>query len=118
MPPLTALYHRDLGIPANLARPAAGLALAYTHHALFAAEQDGLPRGYLPAALPSVFDLIEVATFAGKPTTWVVRFRLPDFSDWDIVLAVRWDGTVRTVWFNRSDDQHETLDRSRYRKPQ
>ena len=111
---LTTLYHRDVGIPANLARPVAGLTLSYTGHALAAAAQDGLPRGYLPATLPSVFDTIELEALGGQAVKWVVRFPLEDFSGWDIVLAVRFDGVVRTVWFNRSDDLHATLDRSRY----
>ena len=111
---LTTLYHRDIGIPATLARPMAGLTLCYSGHALAEAAKDGLPRGYLPAAVPAVFDLIEVEALGGQAVKWVIRFGLADFSGWDIVLAVQYDGLVRTVWFNRSDDTHRTLDRSRY----
>lgn len=111
---LTRLYHRDIGIPSSLPQPAPGTRLGYTNHAIAAAAQDGLPRGYLPATLPTVFDLIEVEALGDRPVKWVVRFPLSDFNGWNIVLAVSWDGVVRTVWFNRSDDTHKTLDHSRY----
>ena len=110
---MTRCYHADLGIPDDIADPVAGVALTYTLHAHTAAVQD---RVRLPAALP-LYTLVEVeATRDNAPLKWVVRCALDTTRD--LVLAITSTYLVKTVWVNDCRDDHATLDRTRYDRPE
>lgn len=111
---LTRLYHADLGIPDDIPGPEGGAALRYTVHAVRAAAHEHVET-MLPATLPLTFQLVEVETLGGLPVKWVVRTRLD--RDRDLVLVINHNYTVRTVWVNKVDDQHATLDTTRYTQP-
>ena len=112
-------YHRDLGFPDDVVGPSREERLTYTAHARYAARQDRVPLDSLPEWLPDVFDLIEVEIEGGIERKWVVRFTSeyqPERRR-DYVLVVTADYLVKTMWVNHTDDQHGTLDRSKYDRP-
>lgn len=109
------LFHKDIGIPAHVAGPRAGLRLNYSSHAKRAALDDGITRA--PAVLPATVTVIEVEVVAGRVTKWVVRFPDANAPGKDLVMAVQPDGLVRTVWHNSSTDTHKTLKRWLYTQP-
>lgn len=66
----------------------------------------------LPRTLPGDFQVIEVSMNGRRVTKWVVRF--PASIEWDLVMAILPDGTVKTAWPNAKNDLHNTLDKSKY----
>jgi predicted dinucleotide-utilizing enzyme len=60
--------------------------------------------------------LVEVEATDGKVTKWVVRFPLN--TSLDMVLAMTGDYIVKTVWVNRTNDPHATLDVHQYDRPE
>lgn len=106
-------YHADLGIPSDAPEPIVGHCLTYSVHAHGAAVQDRVQH-QLPCALPT-FDLVEVELLGqvgNEPVKWVVRCRLD--SERELVLVITSEYMVKTVWVNRADDTHATLDRTKY----
>lgn len=111
------LYHVDIGFPADLKLPRGQLALEYSFHARRAAETDRIsPYCSLPGLLDLSAGIVEVEVKHGKLIKVVTR--QPYSEQVDIVLVVMLTtGRVKTVWFNRTNDKHRTLDRSRYAIP-
>lgn len=119
--PTPKTYHKDLGFPEGLVvTPPPGLWLFYTNHARRAAHDEGLKLADLPVRLPLGLDVIEVEVMGGYIQKWVLRdgaaqvFR---HGQYDIVLVVLLDGTVKTLWLNHYGDTHRTLQRERYTVP-
>lgn len=108
-------YHVDLGLPHMnpSALPTLGAALTYTMHAHQEARLDNVGH-LLPASLPS-YTLIEVEMLDCAPLKWVVRCGLDN--ERDVVLAITSDYIVKTVWVNRKNDTHRTLDTRKYNRP-
>jgi hypothetical protein len=110
----TKTYHRDIGIPARLRMPAPGLRFRYTKHAQAAAKDDRVVQ--LPACLPVGGTVVEVETLNGMTVLqWVVRF--PWVDGRDMVLVVKPDGGIPTLWMNSKEDTHVTLRRHHYARP-
>lgn len=114
------LYHADVYLPATVAQvPEHPVKLMYGPHARAAARVDRY--GDLSRCLPLYLDyatcqLVEVETDdRGRVLKRVVR--LPVGDGLDLVIAVGYDGFVRTVWGNRHDDIHRSLNRKRYVQP-
>jgi hypothetical protein len=109
------LYHVDVGFPSHLQMPVEGQKLWYSKHAINAATER-LVRNRLPDTLPEhrVIE-VEVGQWSRVAVKWVVRVHLDD--DDDLIMAITSDYHVKTVWVNRRDDNHRTLDRSRYVPP-
>lgn len=122
----TVYYHRDVyGFPADLRRPEPGHDVCYTKHALLAAADDGFKPHQLPPRLPAQFELVEARTFAGRVFAWVVRFPImrvvkgaAEPTGWDFVFTLGFNYDVVTVFVNKADDQHETLNTERYSMPE
>lgn len=91
-----------------------GAALTYTVHAHREACRDGVQH-CLPNSIPATFSLVEVETLEGKPFKWVVRFPLN--GQLDMVMALTSDYIVKTVWVNRRNDAHATLNVHKYDRP-
>ena len=119
-------YHKDIGFPEELmTAPPMGLWLCYTPHAKRAVREEGVMPADLPARLPGDLEVIEVEVQGGYIQKWVLR--IPNWktlvqwdntrADYDLVLAVLLDGTVKTVWLNAKGDTHRTLQRHRYTAP-
>jgi len=103
------LYHKDIYWPESAARPLGGLPLRYGGHATGRAQKLGVS---LPATLPERFELIEVELDQGEVQKWVTRF--PWTTNDDLVMVVKPNGFVKTVWLNHKDDKHCTLRCRRY----
>lgn len=113
-----ALYHKDLGWPRHMRNPRRLLRLRYTFHALRAAADDRYGPIRPPADLDTgKAELIEAEVAPNGNITKAV-WRLQWDADRDVVLVVLpFDGTVKTLWLNRADDTHSTLDEGRYERP-
>ena len=112
-------FHRDIYLPASLVAQVASVnysRLVYTRHALEAALEDGVRSHELPPSLVfSEWVLVHVETWHHRPSGVLLRRPLPATPSRHLVLAVSVpDCRVKTVWVNRADDNHRTLDRSRY----
>jgi hypothetical protein len=111
-------YHSDLGIPDYAKTNFGHMLLDYSQHALQAAQSDRYDNKInLPRALDtSKAQVIEVET-DGKKTTKVL-YRIPYSDEFDLMIAIMPDRRfVKTVWLNRTDDQHETLQDWKYDIP-
>jgi len=108
------LFHKDIGIPSDLARPKVDMPLRYSQHAKSEALKEGITT--MPFfQLPVAHTVIETEVLQGQVTKWVVRLPLDD--EWDVVLVVQPDGFVRTLWLNAHDDTHRTLKVWMYTRP-
>jgi hypothetical protein len=116
--PGTRLYHKAVFWPKGKLRALQGrsLPLSYGRHAL--AESTADRYGAIQAPASIVFDehaVIEMECNGKFPTKVVVR--LPYNGDCDLILVVQLGETeffVKTMWLNKRDDNHRTLDRSKY----
>jgi hypothetical protein len=109
------LYHSDVYMPPCLRTPVFEGPLTYTTHAKEAALDDRY--GVIP--LPKVFEaagaqLIEVETENGFPIKQLWRQKLDKEND--LILVITKEGRVKTVWLNRADDKHTTLQTGKYQK--
>jgi len=107
------LYHSDVYMP-KLKVSSKNIRLSYTQHAIFASQSDR----YNTIRLPEVINLsqgkiIELEVVNSKPHKLVVRLPYDAHCDICIVMLVA-ERIVKTVWLNRSNDTHRTLDRSKY----
>lgn len=117
-----ACYHRDVGFPPHFLPPLGTFRLKYRGHAIKAAREDRY--GDLSGLLPQTLDvakakLIEVETGPDGRAEKLV-YRTPATKLHDLVLVVLVDKSpweVKTVWANRRDDTHRTLDRTKYATP-
>lgn len=108
------LYHRDVYMPPIAAKMQFATLLRYSRHALNAANDDRYGKLDLPVSLDTrKADLIEAEVTGDKVTKAVYRMPLSDDLDLCVVVHPH-DGFVRTVWANRKEDVHHTLDRSKY----
>ena len=110
------LYHKDIGFPT--CQVPSAYDLHYSQHAQRQAQHKGiqpLPEGVLVG--PE--DLIELETRRNGPVNEPVKcvFRVPHTTTHDLIIVVKPDGFVKTVWLNAVDDLHDTLDASKYDRP-
>lgn len=121
----TKLYHKDLGFPNRVTNMLAGakkakfqFELDYSYHAKQSAETDRYGRINLPTHVDcGSAQPIEVETKDGQINKVVYRTAYNEKFDLVIVVVAN-DGFVRTVWLNRVDDIHNSLDESKYNKPE
>lgn len=120
------LYHILLGIPPRIRTKWGKLRLEYGSHAI----KESLSDRYGKIALPDELDtdsaqVIEVEDDRLGFTKKVV-YRVPHDDKNDLVIVIRpvvdivlniRTGFVKTVWLNRRDDNHKTLDEDKYDRP-
>lgn len=112
------LYHRSVYAPAPMFRSPGVVRLEVTHHARQAAKDDryGDLSKYLRHYLDfDATDIVEVEVTDGVITKRTVR--LPVTPDLVLVLVVSGEGRVITVWGNRRDDDHATLNTKKFVQP-
>ena len=107
------LYHKDIYLP-KVELPGIDVVLNYTYHALDAARNDRYGTIELPETINfGLVQLIELEVVDGKPFKAVIRQHHDSRND--LVIVVLLNGyRVKTVWLNRKNDRHRTLDRSKY----
>lgn len=107
-------FHKDIYMPEYVSRFARRgiLPLTYGHHAIKATRRHkGISVPVLPSIDTSKADVIEVEFIDGKYHKTLYRIAGIDV---DIILAVMYNGIVKTTWVNEKNDQHSTLDRNMY----
>lgn len=116
-PMSTQLWHSDIRLPAGFTAPRGRWPLNYSQHAIRASFSDHYGEiRILKSLTMSRFDVVEVETLDGEVVKLVIRGSYNE--DFDIVMAVMPTASntffVKTVWLNRKNDRHATLDRNRY----
>ena len=113
----SSLYHTEIGFPSNIELPKGIFNLTYSNHAKRASSDDRYGHMSLPTTLDiEEAKLIEIEIDNDEVIKGVYRTRYDDTLDLIIVLIPQ-KSFVKTVWFNRSDDKHSTLQHWRYSKP-
>ena len=111
------LYHTEIGFPSNIELPKGIFNLTYSNHAKRASSNDRYGQMTLPTTLDTEeAKLIEIEVENNEVIKSVHRTKYDDILDRIIVLIPQ-KSFVKTVWFNRSDDKHSTLQHWRYRRP-
>lgn len=109
------LYHKDLDNFPTLNVADKDVTPRYTLHAYDAAESDR----YGVIELPATINLSDATIFeieiGANETIEKICVRMDYTQDFDICMAIIPDGlVVKTVWLNRTDDIHRTLNARRY----
>lgn len=112
------LYHADIRLPDGFVTPTARVRLIWTHRADRARFDDRFAN-VIPKFdnIPlSAFKVIEVGVEADRVVKIVVRGHWTTDLDLVFVLipSTRTSWLVKTVWINRRNDVHKSLDRSKY----
>ena len=111
------LYHTEIGFPSNVELPKGIFNLTYSNHAKRASSNDRYGQMTLPTTLDTEeAKLIEIEVENNEVIKSVHRTKYDDILDLIIVLIPQ-KSFVKTVWFNRSDYKHSTLQHWRYRRP-
>ena len=111
------LYHKDIFMPAEMSRPIHEGPLHYGRHALQEAMSDRYGRVPLPTTFcPQTSVLIESEYDRERKEVVKQVWRIPVNGKRDAVLVIAAGGFVKTVWINMRNDNHKTLDKSRYVK--
>lgn len=112
------LYHSEIGLPEGFEKPMERIVINYGTHARKEAFQDRYGRVRLPKTLRLArMRVIEVGMIDGRVSKILFRGRLDDHRDLCIVLIPgidNWPWFCKTVWINLSNDNHRTLDTTRY----
>ena len=114
------LYHKDIYIPENIKEqlPDKPIKLVYSRHAEDARHNDRYGEVTKLSWLnPAEAEVIEVEVIGGKIIKVVYRLKMDDTLDQCVVVNVP-EGLVRTVWANRRNDNHKTLNKSKYERAQ
>ncbi|AXH49335.1 hypothetical protein HWB76_gp065 [Streptomyces phage Blueeyedbeauty] len=112
------LYHFEIGLPEGFQKPEQRVRINYGRHARKEAFQDRYGRIKLPSFVTlGRFQVIEVGMVGDKVSKILFRGRLDETRDLCIVLIPGVDNQpwfCKTVWVNKNNDKHKTLDTTRY----
>lgn len=110
------LYNKAVNLPAEVVAPLAHNypALRYSRHAQQACLNDRYGVIRPPMSLNvRAEQIVEVEVVGGRPVKSVVRVPYNEIND--IVLVIQADSFVRTVWINRKNDNHASLNKNNLR---
>jgi len=110
------LYHRDIGFPKSLKMKSVSCVLKYSNHALKQSHRHGSKIKLPKSVQINPEDIVELGMINRKPSKILIRksYSVKD----DLILVISTDNNVvRTVWLNDKNDQHNTLDMSKYTVP-
>jgi hypothetical protein len=112
------LYHFEIGLPNGFSAPQQRVRVSYGPHARKEAFEDRYGKIKLPNFITlRRFKVIEVGMTEGNVSKILFRGRLDETRDLCIVLIPGVDNKpwrCKTVWVNKNDDKHRTLDTTRY----
>lgn len=113
---MDGLYHFELGFPKGLKTKFGVVPVTYTRHAKQASMNDRYGRIDLPKTInTSKAKAIEVEIKKGAVTKIVYRTKYN--TECDLIMVMSRDCSIRTVWLNKREDKHTTLDESKYVRP-
>ena len=110
------IYHQSIGFPKNFCRPVGRAVLTLTHHV----REQSVERGIV---LPSHIDfrsvkIIEAGYDNGRLSHLLLRMSYNSEMDICIPVALKYGKFVaKTVWLCDVNDDHSTLDHSKYSQP-
>lgn len=111
------LYHRDAwGLPNLKIATLNGVILSYH------AQQQAIAKGIclktkdLSTFIPADWVLIELEVIGGIPVKIVARQPFDEVNDL-VIVVLRKEKLVKTIWTNAKTDKHSTLDKSPYSRP-
>lgn len=114
------LYHCEIGFPRGARTPVGTFALAYTQHAFKAALTDKYTDVIdLPDRLVTRYArVIEIGMEGAKVSKIVYRIAYDDTFDLCLAVVPGVPMVVKTVWLQKADDHHKTLNRGKYCVPE
>ena len=91
--------------------------LTPTQHAKRATQDDRYGEFVLPTELPKKYEIVELEQQNGRNTKYVIRYEFDE--KYDMCLVIRPNSrnktySIITTWLNCSEDNHTTLDTSKY----
>jgi len=111
------LYHAEIGIPTSVPVRFGKLNLRYSRHALQAANSDRYGLINLPEVLDTDKAKVIEVEVAADGLVEKVLYRVPHCGTCDLVIAViPYDSFVKTVWLNKKNDGHKTLNKANYNR--
>lgn len=109
------LWHSEIRLPTGFVAPTERVTLEWSIHADRARKDDRYAEIPKFKTIPlSVFSVIEVETTGSKVSKLVMRGHWTADLDVVFVLIPGPVYFVKTVWINKRNDVHKTLDRSKY----
>jgi hypothetical protein len=112
------IYHRNVWLPDKINKilPEYRVSPVYSIHAMDSAEHDPFEVIVLPCVLTLDKEhTVEVTTDEDKITQILYRFYYSEEFDLCVVILLP-SLMVKTVWLQLRDDDHSTLDLSKYEK--
>jgi len=90
--------------------------LEYTKHAVYATKSDRYGTIPILEMLPTDFEIFNITIDNYVPVKYGIRFNYNDQLDMVLIIVPCQNKyKVVTTWFNNKDDNHKTLDLSRYK---
>lgn len=110
------IYHKEIGFPSYFRAPVGKYATALSRHAQVREIEKGFT---IPTMIDlSDFEVIEIEMRNGAVQKMVVRGEYDEYDDIVLVVIPKSHGLfVKTAWLNRWNDNHRTLDVSKYARP-
>ena len=112
---MPVLYHHRLGFPKNIKIKYGTLRLTYTKHAVERAKESKYDKIVLPEKIDTdQAQAIEVEVGDdGMPQKILYRASYSALYEMCMAVVIP-SGIVKTIWLNRCDDNHNTLDVRKY----
>lgn len=113
------LYHYEIGFPQGFSGNVGTIRLKYTRHALEESKRDRYGNMRLPSKLDTSRCTAVELEVRNRQVLKIV-YRIKCTGGVDMVLVCSPDGSefrVRTVWLNKTDDTHKTLNANKYDRP-
>lgn len=108
------LYHYKIFMP-NIKIPNTQITLIYSNHAINASKNDRYGQILLPKTInPNAGKLIELEIKNNVIQKIVLRFKYS--KDLDLIIVIGFNKIVKTVWLNKCEDNHSTLNYNNYVK--
>ena len=114
------LLHSDIYLPEEIkSLPAKKYNVLYSTHAIEAAKNDRYGKITLSDKIIfSGLNIFEAEIINKELTKIVIRIAYDNTNDLCLAIAIKENGLmVKTVWLNSKNDNHKTLDTSKYYNP-
>lgn len=112
------LFHRNLGFPKHISLPKGLFKLIWSNHAIQATENDRYGNIVRVDGISiDPYRIFEIELCQENANIIKFCYRSRYNSVFDISYVFHFEGRslfVKTVWLNKKDDNHKTLDRSKY----
>jgi hypothetical protein len=113
------LYHRDVFFkPSFHICAVKGIPLTFSKHAVDRVTDKSIDSRLVPRVISDTSRTVVIETETEDNGVTIVKqlIRHPYDAQNDLVIAVKRDGFVKTMWLNKKTDTHRTLDKTKYER--